>query len=421
MVSLFHPKRELVDSMVRTKSTTFFKNPWWEWNGNINSQHPDPPSDYHTSSASQDLITSFGHNVSNIGKHDIGGPFHCLRKEHEFALHGPVRNRTTADPTNSNAFNYYGYYYAFGAAKSSDFPTVPLPSDSTLDVHATRAISQVIPTNPLSGLAVTLGEFRTEGLAQIPAAEILRQRALRARNAGQEYLNVEFGWRPLVNDVLSLANSIINSDELTRQYVNESGRVLHRSYTYPWDTSTSTSTLTGQRAIPIIKQAYSTATGTQTVVTTTLTKRWFEGTFTYHLAPQGSLARKEQIAAKLYGTRITPEVLWNLTPWTWAADWVFNLGDVIHNVSAFAADGLVMPWAYMMEQTSISKEYTFSGSRLTINNQDFTSRQKLTTTRKYRRKATPFGFGLNPSTFSGRQWSILVALGLARAPGQMST
>lgn len=407
-------------ALVKTRVEWFHDFPWYEWQGDASSQ-PTNLTNRHQSYASQELLTSTGHPLRGLGKYDVGGSFHCIRREHEFALHGPVHNRTSSDDSNINSYNYKGYYFALGTAVTNeDFGTPVIATNSMLDALGTTAIARVIPTNPLAGLTVALAELRREGIPHLIGAEALRERCLRARNAGSEYLNYEFGWRPLVKDVLSLADAIINSDELMRRYERESGKRLHRAYTFPWQTSTTHSQTGGLRAIPTIKTGYSTATGIQHRVQTVRTRRWFEGTFTYHLAPQGTLARKEQLAAKRLGLRITPEVLWNLTPWSWAADWVSNMGDVIHNVSAFANDGLVMPWAYMMQETSITNEYTFSGSRLTRTGEEVSARQKLTVTRKQRRKATPFGFGLNLTGFSGRQWAILSALGLARGRGQMS-
>jgi len=39
--------------------------------------------------------------------------------------------------------------------------------------------------------------------------------------------------------------------------------------------------------------------------------------------------------------------------------------------------------------------------------------------KKERAKATPYGFGVDPATFSEWQWSILAALGLTLGPHKM--
>jgi hypothetical protein len=112
----------------------------------------------------------------------------------------------------------------------------------------------------------------------------------------------------------------------------------------------------------------------------------------------------------LLGTRLTPEVLYNLTPWSWALDWIVDLGAVIGNISAFLADGLILQYGYIMQETVISDIYTLTGA--TCGNRPVQLYQTLGTIQKLRRKATPYGFGLNPNAFSDRQWAILAALGL---------
>lgn len=408
---------------MRTQTTTFRNSPVWDWQGSAGSI-PGTPSYYHLARGNQDLIISESHNVSRLGQGDQGGPFHCVKRTLTEANFGPTHNRTVlaSDDANTSAYNYKGYYRAkYTNIASSDFPVPPIALNSELDALGTTAIARSLPTNPLAGLATMLGELRSEGLPSIVGASSLRDRSLRARNAGGEYLNAEFGWRPLVNDVLSLAHAICDSDELLRKYEQESGKLLHRRYTFPDEITTEwseTSDGTANRPVPAIRTAYWSGTGTLKTVKYTRIRRWFSGAFTYYLAPQGSLARAEQLAAKRLGTRITPEVLWNLAPWTWAADWVSNIGDVIHNVSAFANDGLVMPYAYMMKESTISMTYFHSGAKTKRYGLDVACWQELETKRKQRRRATPYGFGLDPINFTNRQWAILGALGLSKAPAK---
>jgi hypothetical protein len=125
------------------------------------------------------------------------------------------------------------------------------------------------------------------------------------------------------------------------------------------------------------------------------------------------MVRAEQSSAKLFGTRVTPELFWELTPWSWAVDWVTNLGDVIHNVSAFSRDGLVMPYGYMMATITIKDTYTLSGFQFNTGPPQ-TMFQSFTSTSKQRIRATPFGFGLDLGGFTNRQWAIIGALGLSR-------
>ena len=117
-------------------------------------------------------------------------------------------------------------------------------------------------------------------------------------------------------------------------------------------------------------------------------------------------------ASVLLGIELTPEVLWNLTPWSWAADWFANMGDVLSNVSDFANDGLVMHYGYMMETSHVTHTYDLHGHGL--NGVESPLTLTFENIQKQRIKASPFGFGLTWESFTPRQLAILAALGISR-------
>jgi len=150
-------------------------------------------------------------------------------------------------------------------------------------------------------------------------------------------------------------------------------------------------------------------------------KRWFSGAFTYHLpasmfSAMGGVDRRA-VALKLLGASLDPEVLWDLAPWSWAVDWFSSTGDVIHNLSAYASDGLVLRYGYIMEHSIVRDTYTYSGDLGIIPQANFTGRPAdlvLISERKLRRRSSPFGFGLALSELTTRQKAIITALGLNR-------
>jgi hypothetical protein len=122
-------------------------------------------------------------------------------------------------------------------------------------------------------------------------------------------------------------------------------------------------------------------------------------------------------ARLLYGLELTPEVVWNLAPWSWLVDWVTNVGSVLHNVSAFQSDGLVMPYAYVMDQSFHKTERVIGPFHVfpDITQKGVQYRSIVTKVeRKTRIKASPFGISLIESQFTNRQWAILAALGITR-------
>jgi hypothetical protein len=163
--------------------------------------------------------------------------------------------------------------------------------------------------------------------------------------------------------------------------------------------------------------AYSSGPGKLTKTREETYTYWFSGAYTYHYADGDRAVDKmraaEQRLAKLFGVRVTPELLWELTPWSWAADWFVNTGDVIHNLSAFGNDSLVMRWGYIMCHYTCRDTYLAEGVSLK-GNASGPLTQTFVTDVKKRVKATPYGFGLDPDAFTPRQWAILGALGISR-------
>jgi hypothetical protein len=116
---------------------------------------------------------------------------------------------------------------------------------------------------------------------------------------------------------------------------------------------------------------------------------------------------------KLFGSALTPDLMWELTPWTWAIDWFSNAGDVLNNVTAFKLAGLVMRYGYIMEESIENRTYEmpstgYSSLTGTLPPSSYT---KIV---KRRRDANPFGFGLTWEGLSPTQLAITAALGITR-------
>jgi len=379
------------------------------------------------------LIRTDGHEFRSLDAHgpDHGGDFECRTHAYSEGSNWAIAkdvNNTLSYPTIRGDFgsSYQGDFVAFDSDVSWDsdvWPVVNPSTDIQLYAMGTSVIAHVLPTNPVADLAQFLGELR-EGLPRL-GIDTFKARTARARSAGSDYLNAQFGWKPLLSDIRKFSKAVTQQDKILRQYEKDSGKPVKRKVTMTDDESVSMDTYRAKPS-PDVWFWISTSIdpGVMIKTTTVKTRRWFSGVFTYYLGPdeKGSLLSKvwSQKANKLFGTRLTPELVWNLTPWSWAFDWVGNTGDVLHNISAFHNDGLVMPYAYIMEEKSISCKYelkgvTFFRADSPVGIGPYNFEQVFTTTVKKRLAATPFGFGLSPLLdFSNRQLAIIAALGLSR-------
>jgi len=159
-------------------------------------------------------------------------------------------------------------------------------------------------------------------------------------------------------------------------------------------------------------------------ITRIVTRSHFAGGFRFYYPDLSTaldeLASIEEKANILLGTRLDPEVLWNLAPWSWLSDWFVNFGDVIGNLSAIAADHLVMQYGYIMHEVQVETEIYFP---LGLRSRNYPADSEfdfvpwnvnLSYHSKTRTGASPFGFGLSPELFTADQWAILGALGISR-------
>jgi hypothetical protein len=309
---------------------------------------------------------------------------------------------------------------------SSDLGANPFPSgirssNTELNVMGATAVARCEPTNPAADLSVFLGETLKDGLPALMGARTWKDRTLKAKNAGDEFLNYEFGWAPLVSDIRKLANAILHAEKVLSQYEKDAGRPVRRGYHFPLQKDSSSVTLDQQRG-PfgfLHSEVMNGATRSPLVLTMETSRDvWFKGSFTYFL-PSGYDSRNKMkkaglAAHHLLGLDLTPEVLWNLAPWSWAIDWFVNVGDVLHNISAVIKDGLVMHYGYIMEHTVSRATYSLPEFRFMYNPEIEVPSLSFVAETKVRREANPYGFGISWDGLSPLQLAILAALGITR-------
>lgn len=304
------------------------------------------------------------------------------------------------------------------------------PPLADLDWYGTRAIQLTRPTSPHVNLSVGLAELYREGFPHMVRAIEHQADALRSAQAvGDTWLAASFGWSPLISDLIGAVKSALQSKDLIRQFHRDAGKVVRRRWTFPPLVKTQ---YLGTESGYLLRADRSTEwdgcfvnrdiSGQVSHSTREENRVWFSGAYSYVSSVGDDLLsrmkRLEQDANILFGTRLTPEVLWNLTPWSWLSDWQNTIGTTISNASALQDDGLVIRWGYLMNTSIKDHVVTLKGPRLISG---FSGPYSITyrVTRKRRIRATPYGFGQNPSAFTARQWSILGALGLTKGPSAL--
>jgi hypothetical protein len=398
------------------------------------SKKIDSPETQNIGDMTSTLWKSHGNPINRYtGSYDGGGGFYVVHSG-AFIEPGYVSGAVNNKLEKSYSGPVFGPFVTSAAIGGHHNTNVADKDLSSLDADGTTAIALVAPTNPTAQLSSTMAESYREGIPTLPGIQSWKKRTEILRGAGSEYLNYIFGWKPLHDEVKNVVNTARHHRDILQNYHHGEGSLVHRRFDFEpeiqqWEEEIGPfNPITGVLSTSYVPVGE--AAAKRRIVVKNERKRWFEGAFTY-----GGVSKVDSFgpalgygsdADKLYGTALTPDVLWNLTPWSWAVDWFTNAGDLIHNITNFATAGLVMRYGYMMEET-ISTYSTIwdDGPFYALVDKDAKvkkakviragsgSRGRKTVT-KARSPANPFGFGVGWEGLSPTQLAITAAIGITR-------
>jgi hypothetical protein len=347
---------------------------------------------------------------------DIGGNFQTRKIIQSPALHHIVDVKNWGSGVTQTVDGVYMTSVAIAGSNITLNPS----SGSQLDAFGARCIAKCLPTNPIVNMGQFLVELRDLPRFFNPFEWIEKAKKFRtlAEHGSSEYLNVAFGWKPFVEDINSFFKTSDRLTKIIQQYDRDSGRHIRRNAKL-FDTSSTTSSDSGPGQGPFPTPSLIVATGHRITDVTLKQRVWFKGSFTYYLPPVDGSAlsyfhRYSAYADKLFGLSLNPDLLWKVTPWTWALDWMANTGPIVRNWNAFHNQGLVMHYGYVMEEKIETTRRRLTGFKLNSNPTSSLEDYVFQISR-VRRKATPYGFGLNPASFTPFQNGIIAALGINRS------
>lgn len=321
---------------------------------------------------------------------------------------------------------------------SFKFPEERRLTANEIRSYGAKSISKSAPTSPSADLIQAGVELARDGIPKIPLLKDLSRapsltklpRPAPDKRLGEELLNFQFGWVPLISDIRKTVGSLQSATTQARQLVRDSGKQVRRTYRFPVERSIihaetlgpvdSGSVFRGVSVNLFRSTGVDGVTGSwRKVQRTTTSSRYvyFKGAFTYYMPDDksvwGRIERYEQLANKMLGTRFNAEDAWNLTAWSWLVDWFVDVGTVMSNAAKLSEDGLVLRYGYLMSHTVDEIHHTAQHS-VPLGGELGPVTVILRRESKERVRATPFGFGLNTAAFTPRQWAILYALGFTK-------
>jgi hypothetical protein len=389
----------------RTKSSVAFESTWTSNSIGI----PSFDLSGHDTLISSSTVTDISHGKNWNASFDGGDAMDLSSVEY------------TAYP---DTFNYenggkhaHGPFVPVGFVSGQNWGSIPaVVSDLSLLSLGATAISRTLPNSPAFDLANAIGELRADGIPSIVGWPKLREKAQYLKDSSSEYLNVEFGWKPLMSDLRKFAQAVTASKNLLHQYHKGSDQKIRRRYSFPEEQGSGALSTGVSGAGPMLLKpsfsiqpaGYGSRIGS--------TKTWFSGAFRYHLPVGNDLLHKFERyhadAAKLLGVDLTPSTVWELQPWSWAIDWFSNTGDLMKNISLLGKDGLVLQYGYICSSNRIETDYHTQPFQL--GSRTYQAHLHMVEKTLKRRRATPYGFGFNMATLTARQEAILAALALSR-------
>lgn len=253
-----------------------------------------------------------------------------------------------------------------------------------------------------------------------------------AKSLGSEYLNVQFGWAPLFREVAGIIKHLMTLDQLlyygsTRRHRAWAGPATRSETSITNGTGTFLSTLTIDQLHYTRDLLKPTMQSLSVQGDTAQTSTWVQD---YRLSARfAGIARPSRAADQFNDKALAvlenlgiindPKILWELTPFSWLADWAVNIGSAMENATYYSVNngGRSIDYAYVTTKTVSHIEERL----LKANAPGFQSSQRIdsgkcsiTTTQVDRKRVSPFGIGVDMSTLTSGQFNILVALGLAK-------
>ncbi len=353
------------------------------------------------------------------------------------------------DPTGlfsvkGNIFRRHTYFQwpSTGGYLSSSAPSLSnqIYSNAVKNSLSSGLIASANPWKPKATLAQTILELMSGDIPTVfkNLRKYIYQLQSIKRAAGSDWLNIQFGWVPLANDiratveVLMKLHMLLYADD--QAYRRTRGGDLG-SWSRLFETPYSRVLTTGSplnsstTSDPFVKDAQGITprsspppigAGVGAWSLSTRITADFRFSAKYHRGARPNSQERGYLerAMELLGLEVTPAVLWELTPWTWLLDWATNLGSVASNITMLNWSNVLLDYAYLtcVVKTTSSVSVKLSSSLISANTTvngtyfglGFESIEKV------REQASPFGFSVSWDGLNPFQLSILAALGMSR-------
>lgn len=240
------------------------------------------------------------------------------------------------------------------------------------------------------------------------------------KNIANQFLNQQFGWKPFLSDLQKLDRVINESAAMIEKISDRNGKWSRKRVTLEdYTKETVIGAGNGQSLSPIMSTGYFSGTPHWEVREIQKTHTYAVGKYYFYnphfdrsLENNLDMWRHTMRAVTLLGARPSPSNVYKSIPWTWAIDWITNVGLWVENYSDFLVDSVACEYLYVMKSETRTRRYIqylpFHSGVLTL------SFDRVTDTKQRQVGAGPYGFSLSWNDLTPRQLAIAGALGITR-------
>lgn len=243
------------------------------------------------------------------------------------------------------------------------------------------------------------------------------------KNASDAYLAYQFGWKPFLRDLRDWLKSIQTLDENIATLRNQNGKWVRKGgVLFKTKTNSQSSTIMGTFGPPV-DALYQLPGTTQSTTTEIERKCWFQGTFRYCIPGLDDPKWGKFKAARiLWGLDMTPQLVWQVMPWSWLANWFIDVDSLLTSFNDQIANHLVSRGAWLMLRETATSTSSYTRNVRVVDQITGATRRayridasvKVTKESKTRVAASPFGFGISLPDLDSWRLSILTALGMSK-------
>jgi len=242
---------------------------------------------------------------------------------------------------------------------------------------------------------------------------------MRPKKIADDFLNYQFGWKPFLNDLRKFDNLIQNSVKYADKIRRDNGRWVRRKVTLGDNTTFRLLNAgTGVSLSPGLANDYFESTPKWELYESERTHVYAVGRFKYYRpefdVPEGQLDVWNAVmqAITMSGLRPTPSNVYQAVPWSWAIDWMSNIGQHVDYYSDVWADSLACEYFFVMQHRVVTRKFRQTlpfptGLKVLEFDRVIDSKQRQS-------GLGPYGYSLTWDQLTPRQLAIAGALGISR-------